>query len=100
MAAFAPQFSWNSILLLPDTLAALPILVAIYLITRARQRGRWSLDEPLYGSSGKLESLDFVTLIMEVEERKSMRIRNGNNHRRRKSLVEAEEPLLKPENLD
>ncbi|MGI8899037.1 MAG: glycosyltransferase family 39 protein, partial [Pyrinomonadaceae bacterium] len=30
MAAFAPQFSWNSILLLPDTLAALPILVAIY----------------------------------------------------------------------
>ena len=24
MAAFAPQFSWNSILLLPDTLAALP----------------------------------------------------------------------------
>lgn len=42
MAAFAPQFSWNSILLLPDTLAALPILVAIYLITRARRRPRWS----------------------------------------------------------
>ncbi len=42
MAAFAPQFSWNSILLLPDTLVALPILVAIYLITRARQRPRWS----------------------------------------------------------
>ena len=28
-----------------------------------------SLDAPLYGSSGKLESLDFVTLIMEVEEK-------------------------------
>ncbi|MGH9962580.1 MAG: glycosyltransferase family 39 protein, partial [Pyrinomonadaceae bacterium] len=27
MAAFAPQFSWNSILLLPDTLAVLPILL-------------------------------------------------------------------------
>ena len=28
-----------------------------------------SLDAPLYGSTGKLESLDFVTLIMEVEEK-------------------------------
>ncbi len=26
-----------------------------------------SLDAPLYGAGGKLESLDFVTLIMEVE---------------------------------
>jgi acyl carrier protein len=26
-----------------------------------------SLDAPLYGASGKLESLDFVTLVMEVE---------------------------------
>ncbi|HMF57041.1 MAG TPA: hypothetical protein VK619_11925 [Pyrinomonadaceae bacterium] len=26
-----------------------------------------SLDEALYGKSGKLESLDFVTFIMEVE---------------------------------
>jgi hypothetical protein len=38
MAALAPQFSWNSILLLPDTLAALPILLAILLITRTVQR--------------------------------------------------------------
>ena len=36
MAAFAPQFSWNSILLLPDSLAALPILLAILLILRSR----------------------------------------------------------------
>ena len=28
-----------------------------------------SLDAALYGASGKLESLDFVTLIMEVEEK-------------------------------
>ena len=28
-----------------------------------------SLDGPLYGESGKLESLDFVTLVMEVEEK-------------------------------
>jgi acyl carrier protein len=28
-----------------------------------------SLDAPLYGTSGKLESLDFVTLVMEVEEK-------------------------------
>jgi len=28
-----------------------------------------SLTAPLYGASGKLESLDFVTLIMEVEEK-------------------------------
>jgi 4-amino-4-deoxy-L-arabinose transferase-like glycosyltransferase len=41
MAAFAPQFTWNSILLLPDTLAALPILLAIYLIARANERPRW-----------------------------------------------------------
>lgn len=40
MAAFAPQFSWNSILLLPDSLAALPILLAVYLITRTRNGPR------------------------------------------------------------
>jgi acyl carrier protein len=28
-----------------------------------------SLDAALYGESGKLESLDFVTLIMELEEK-------------------------------
>lgn len=28
-----------------------------------------SLKAPLYGATGKLESLDFVTLIMEVEEK-------------------------------
>ena len=41
MAALAPQFSWNSILLLPDTLAALPLLLAVYLITRALKKPFW-----------------------------------------------------------
>lgn len=27
------------------------------------------MDAPLYGAAGKLESLDFVTFIMEVEEK-------------------------------
>ena len=38
MAAFAPQFSWNSILLLPDSLATLPILLALLLIVQTRHR--------------------------------------------------------------
>jgi 4-amino-4-deoxy-L-arabinose transferase-like glycosyltransferase len=40
LAAIAPQFSWNSLPLLPDSLAALPILLALYLITRAREKPR------------------------------------------------------------
>lgn len=35
LAAMSPQFAWNSILLLPDTLAVLPLLLAIYLFIRA-----------------------------------------------------------------
>ena len=42
MAALAPQFSWNSVLLLPRPLAASRSLLAIYLITRAHQRPRGS----------------------------------------------------------
>ena len=38
LAAFAPQFSWNSLTLLPDSLAALPILLAVYLVVRTRCR--------------------------------------------------------------
>jgi hypothetical protein len=38
MAAFAPQFSWNSLTLLPDSLATLPILVAVLIITRTCPR--------------------------------------------------------------
>lgn len=40
MAAFSPQFSWNSVLLLPDSLAVLPILLAVYCLARAVKRPR------------------------------------------------------------
>ena len=36
LAAIAPQFCWNSVMLLPDTLAVLPLLAAVYLLVRAR----------------------------------------------------------------
>ena len=39
-AALAPQFAWNSVLLLPDTLAVFPILLAVYLLARATKRPR------------------------------------------------------------
>jgi 4-amino-4-deoxy-L-arabinose transferase-like glycosyltransferase len=35
LAAAAPQFCWNSILLLPDTLAVAPVLLAVLLLLRA-----------------------------------------------------------------
>ena len=40
LAAVCPQFSWYSIVLLPDSMAVLPILLAIYCLTRARKRPR------------------------------------------------------------
>jgi hypothetical protein len=38
LAAFSPQFAWNSVLLLPDSLAVLPLLLAVYLMARAFKR--------------------------------------------------------------
>jgi hypothetical protein len=40
MAAFSPQFAWNSVLLLPDSLAVLPILLALYCLARAARNPR------------------------------------------------------------
>jgi hypothetical protein len=40
LAAFSPQFAWNSVLLLPDSISVLPILIAIYLIARAATKPR------------------------------------------------------------
>ena len=40
LAAASPQFAWNSMLLLPDTLAVPPLLLAIYLLIRARTSSR------------------------------------------------------------
>jgi len=37
-AALAPQFTWNCLTLLPDSLAAFPILLAVWLIVRASKR--------------------------------------------------------------
>ena len=39
LAAFSPQFAWNSVMLLPDTLAVLPVLLAAYLLVRAGEGG-------------------------------------------------------------
>jgi hypothetical protein len=38
LAALSPQFAWNSVLLLPDSLAVFPILLAVYLMARALRR--------------------------------------------------------------
>lgn len=40
LVAFSPQLAFGSLLLLPDSLSGLPILLAIYLIVRARERPR------------------------------------------------------------
>ncbi|MET0650554.1 MAG: glycosyltransferase family 39 protein [Pyrinomonadaceae bacterium] len=37
LAALAPQFCWNSLMLLPDTLAVLPLLAAVWLLVRERE---------------------------------------------------------------
>src|SRR5207249_7513185 len=41
LAAFSPQLAWNSVLLLPDSISVLPILLAIYLLTRVAKNPRW-----------------------------------------------------------
>jgi Dolichyl-phosphate-mannose-protein mannosyltransferase len=40
LVALSPQFAWNSVLLLPDTLAVLPLLLAVYCLARAYRRPR------------------------------------------------------------
>jgi hypothetical protein len=40
LSALAPQFTWNSVLLLPDSISVLPILLAIYLIARSSKNPR------------------------------------------------------------
>jgi hypothetical protein len=40
MAAFSPQLAWNSVLLLPDSLAVFPILLAVYLLAISRKHPR------------------------------------------------------------
>src|SRR5882724_7508694 len=40
LAAFSPQFAWNSVLLLPDSISVLPILLAIFLLARGLRKPR------------------------------------------------------------
>jgi len=40
LAALSPQLAWNSVLLLPDAISALPILLAIFLLARALRNPR------------------------------------------------------------
>jgi len=40
LAALSPQLAWNSVLLLPDSISVLPILLAIFLLTRAARLPR------------------------------------------------------------
>jgi 4-amino-4-deoxy-L-arabinose transferase-like glycosyltransferase len=40
LAAVSPQLAWNCVLLLPDSLAVLPILCAVYLVARATNSER------------------------------------------------------------
>lgn len=39
-AALSPQLAWNSVLLLPDSLATFPILLGVFLLARSRQKPR------------------------------------------------------------
>ena len=43
LSAVSPQFAWNSIMLLPDTLAVFPLLLSIYFLVRARRKSSTSL---------------------------------------------------------
>ncbi|MCA1635255.1 MAG: glycosyltransferase family 39 protein [Acidobacteria bacterium] len=44
LAALSPQFVWNAVQILPDTLAALPVLLAVWCVALAWQRPRlWKL---------------------------------------------------------
>jgi hypothetical protein len=42
LVAFSPQFAWNSVLLLPDTLSVLPLLAAVYCLARATKWPRFA----------------------------------------------------------
>ncbi|MFN2597478.1 MAG: ArnT family glycosyltransferase, partial [Pyrinomonadaceae bacterium] len=53
LAAVSPQLAWNSVLLLPDSLAVLPILCAVYLIARAATDGRESTNARTGASTAK-----------------------------------------------
>jgi 4-hydroxybenzoate polyprenyltransferase len=51
LSALSPQFTWNSVMLLPDTLAVLPVLAAVYCLARAG-RGRTDVTGPALRTGG------------------------------------------------
>ncbi len=46
LAALSPQFAYYSVLLLPDSLAVVPVLLALYLIIRARRHPSHKANTP------------------------------------------------------
>jgi len=82
MAAFAPQFSWNSLTLLPDSLSSLPILLALLLIARSLKKPTWLsllLAGALIGVSVWLRAnalllAPFVALIFLFSSRRERRL--------------------------
>ena len=84
LAAFSPQFAWNSVLLLPDSLAVLPILLAVYYLARAVKNPRlltfvmagalvgiscWLIASGLASGLTSRWSTSFVALQFAVVER-------------------------------
>ena len=63
MAALAPQFSWNAILLLPDSLAALPILLAMLLITRHVGRAFLPVQSGEGVNSTKMDRQEYLSYL-------------------------------------
>src|SRR5687768_1496874 len=68
LAALAPQFCWNALTLLPDTLAVLPLLLAVYVLVRA-SGGK---TKPLWGAlaAGALVGLSCWLRANRSEERR------------------------------
>ena len=63
MSAFAPQFSWNSLTLLPDSLAALPILLSVYLIALACNRPAEPASVPVHLKRDRKDCLSYFAIL-------------------------------------
>jgi hypothetical protein len=83
LVALSPQFAWNSVLLLPDSLSVAPILLAVYCLARAYRRPRlWLLIAAgaLVGLSCWLRAnamllAPFMTLSIPFLFKRGMRLR-------------------------
>jgi hypothetical protein len=83
LVALSPQFAWNSVLLLPDSLSVVPILLAVYCLARAYRRHQlWLLiaTGALVGLSCWLRAnamllAPFMTLSIPFLFKRGMRLR-------------------------